>query len=110
VATVKSPAKVQQPAKQQAATQEPTHAQIEERAYYRYLERGCLDGSDLDDWFAAEADLRFTMIVASLNAGSWTDLCTRARCPDNGPLRIKGKRGATRIIFGDANDGCSRLC
>jgi magnesium-transporting ATPase (P-type) len=58
MAAVKSPAKFQQPATQQAATQEPTHAQIEEREYYRYLERGHVDGSDLDDWFAAEADLR----------------------------------------------------
>jgi len=30
---------------------------IQEAAYYRYLERGCIDGQDLDDWLAAEADL-----------------------------------------------------
>ena len=58
MATGKSRTKAQQPAKQQAATQESTRAQIEERAYYRYVERGRRDGSDLDDWFAAEADLR----------------------------------------------------
>ena len=68
MATVKSSAKVQQPATQQAATQEPTHAQIEERAYYRYLERGRVDGSDLDDWFAAEADLRSSIEALPLSA------------------------------------------
>jgi hypothetical protein len=57
MATVKSPPMVQQPAKPDAATKEPTHSRIEERAYYRYLERGCVDGLDLDDWLAAEADL-----------------------------------------------------
>jgi len=61
MATVKSPAKVQQPAAQEAATQERTRAQIEERAYYRYLERGSVDGWDLDDWFSAEDDLRSTI-------------------------------------------------
>ncbi len=30
---------------------------IREAAYYRYLEHGCCDGHDLDDWFAAEAEL-----------------------------------------------------
>lgn len=42
----------------QPAIQEPTHAQIEEHAYRRYLERGRVDGSDLHDWFAAESELR----------------------------------------------------
>jgi hypothetical protein len=40
-----------------AATQQPSRAEIEERAYYRYVERGRLDGFDVDDWLAAEADL-----------------------------------------------------
>jgi hypothetical protein len=37
---------------------EPTHAQIEEYAYRLYVERGRVDGSDLDDWFTAESELR----------------------------------------------------
>jgi hypothetical protein len=41
-----------------AATQQPSRAEIEERAYYRYVERGRLDGFDVDDWLAAEADVR----------------------------------------------------
>ena len=47
-----------------AVTQEPTmiaeltRAEIETRAYYRYVERGRLDGFDVDDWLAAEAELR----------------------------------------------------
>lgn len=40
-----------------------THADIEVRAYYRYLKRGLRDGwlqdgFDLDDWLAAEDELR----------------------------------------------------
>ncbi|MEQ1871061.1 MAG: DUF2934 domain-containing protein [Vicinamibacterales bacterium] len=41
-----------------AATQHPSRAEIEECAYYRYVERGRLDGFDVDDWLAAEADVR----------------------------------------------------
>jgi hypothetical protein len=39
-----------------AATQQPSR-EVEERAYYRYVERGRLDGLDVEDWLAAEADL-----------------------------------------------------
>ena len=68
MATVQSRAKAKQPAKLQAVTQEPTHAQIQQRAYYRYLERGRVDGSDIDDWFAAEADLRSSTEALPLSA------------------------------------------
>ena len=67
MATVKSRTKVQRPATQQAATRESTQAQIEERAYYRYVERGRGDGSDLDDWFAAEADLHSSIEALPLS-------------------------------------------
>jgi hypothetical protein len=36
----------------------PAHEQIEQRAYYRYLERGRTDGQALEDWLTAEAELR----------------------------------------------------
>ena len=35
----------------------PTAEEIERRAYELYLERGCEDGHDLADWFAAEKEL-----------------------------------------------------
>jgi hypothetical protein len=35
----------------------PTHEEIAERAYGRYLERGESDGQDLDDWLWAEQEL-----------------------------------------------------
>jgi len=38
--------------------QEPSRDQIQERAYYRYVERGRADGQALDDWLAAEAEVR----------------------------------------------------
>ncbi len=41
-----------------AEAYEPSQVDIESRAYARYLERGCLDGFDLDDWLAAEAEVR----------------------------------------------------
>lgn len=30
---------------------------IREAAYYRYLEHGCCDGHDVDDWLEAEAEI-----------------------------------------------------
>ena len=38
------------------ATQNPE--QVQERAYFRYLERGRTDGQALDDWLVAEGELR----------------------------------------------------
>ena len=35
-----------------------THQEIEVRAYFRYVERGCVDGCALDDWLAAESELQ----------------------------------------------------
>ena len=31
--------------------------EIEMRAYYRYCERGCTPGGDMEDWLAAEQEL-----------------------------------------------------
>ncbi len=36
----------------------PTEAEIRERAYHRYLERGGGHGQDFDDWLEAERELR----------------------------------------------------
>lgn len=30
---------------------------IEEAAYYRFLQRGLIDGNDVNDWLAAEAEI-----------------------------------------------------
>ena len=49
-----------------AADAEPTAAVLEpevryrmisEAAYHRFLDRGCEDGFDVDDWLAAEAEV-----------------------------------------------------
>jgi len=37
---------------------EPTHAQVEERAYQIFQERGCEHGGHTEDWLAAEQQLR----------------------------------------------------
>jgi len=34
------------------------HDEIERRAYFRYLDRGCADGFAFDDWVAAETEFR----------------------------------------------------
>lgn len=36
---------------------EVRYRMISESAYHRYLDRGCEDGFDVDDWLAAEADV-----------------------------------------------------
>ncbi len=36
----------------------PTREQIAQRAYELYERRGCEDGRDMEDWFAAESELR----------------------------------------------------
>lgn len=41
-----------------AAIHEPTHAEIQERAYHRYIDRGQIDGFDREDWRLAETELR----------------------------------------------------
>jgi len=35
----------------------PSHEEIAALAHQRYLERGAVDGRDLDDWLAAEREL-----------------------------------------------------
>ena len=35
----------------------PTFEEIELRAYQIYIERGCADGHDVDDWVQAEHEL-----------------------------------------------------
>ena len=40
------------------AIHEPTHAAIQGRAYYRYVDRGRIDGFDREDWRLAETELR----------------------------------------------------
>jgi hypothetical protein len=35
-----------------------TKAQIQQRAYEIYLQRGCDDGHDVEDWLAAENELK----------------------------------------------------
>jgi hypothetical protein len=44
----------------QSPTFEPDHDAIERLAYFRYLDRGRVDGFALDDWLAAEAELKDT--------------------------------------------------
>jgi hypothetical protein len=36
----------------------PSHAEIAEAAYHRYLSRGRTHGRDFDDWMEAERELR----------------------------------------------------
>jgi hypothetical protein len=38
---------------------------ISEAAYHRYVERGCADGYDVDDWLAAEGDVERGLLDAN---------------------------------------------
>ena len=49
-------------------THEPTHAEIQGRAYYRYIDRGRVDGFDHEDWQLAEAELRPASPLIQLSA------------------------------------------
>jgi hypothetical protein len=40
------------------STEAPPREAIELRAYELYVERGCADGNDLDDWLRAEDEVR----------------------------------------------------
>ena len=37
---------------------DPTHDEIAEAAYHRFLRRGAQHGGDFDDWLEAERDLK----------------------------------------------------
>ena len=49
---------VEQRTQPPATSHEPTQAEIQERAYYRYVDRGRIDGFDREDWYLAETALR----------------------------------------------------
>jgi hypothetical protein len=55
------------PGAQEIADLEPDvrYPMISEAAYHRYLDRGCVDGFDVDDWLAAEADVERELRGAS---------------------------------------------
>ena len=40
-----------------AATAHPSENEIAQRAYQRWIDRGCPQGDGREDWFAAEAEL-----------------------------------------------------
>ena len=52
---------------------ELSHEELERRAYFRYLDRGCVDGLALEDWLAAESELREETEGASprIQEGMW---------------------------------------
>ena len=43
---------------EQLTTSEPTHDQIAQRAYERFLARGAGHGQDVEDWLDAEGELK----------------------------------------------------
>jgi hypothetical protein len=49
------------------------HEELERRAYFRYLNRGCTDGLALEDWLGAESELREETEGASprIQEGMW---------------------------------------
>ena len=58
-----------------AATMSPTESEIAAVAYRLWLDKGCPDGSDREDWFRAEAMLKYAF------AAKWEDLSRRPSIP-----------------------------
>lgn len=52
----------------------PSHEAIERRAYEIYIERGSVDGNDLDNWLAAEEELMARAEEAEVAKGPANDL------------------------------------
>jgi len=50
----------------------PTPEQVEKRAYELYLERGAIDGHDVEDWLAAEKELTEAAQEESLSSAPKT--------------------------------------
>jgi hypothetical protein len=59
---------VQESKQPSAAIHEPTHVEIQKRAYYRYIDRGRMDGFDREDWYLAETELRAEQAVRESDA------------------------------------------
>jgi Protein of unknown function (DUF2934) len=69
-----SQAKIAQPRKEAFVNYQPTHDQINHRAYQIYLERGARPGNELDDWLSAERELkRIALYMRSWNRLSVLD-------------------------------------
>lgn len=73
-------------------TPEEREIMIREAAYYRYLEHGCSDGHDVEDWLAAEAELearaKHTLSLKARPAAGAADKLKR--------VVAKAPRGAAR--------------
>jgi hypothetical protein len=63
-------AKAAQPRKEAFVNYQPTHDQIERRAYQIFLDRGARPGNELDDWLRAECELE----MIALYVRSWNRL------------------------------------
>jgi hypothetical protein len=60
---------------------EPTYAQIRQRAYEIFEERGCEHGRDVADWLAAEQQLRVQAFERVLRAAFDHKIVAPARMP-----------------------------
>jgi hypothetical protein len=60
---------------------EPTYAQIRRRAYELFEERGCEHGGDVEDWLAAEQQLRVLAFERVLRAAFNHRIVVPARRP-----------------------------
>ena len=72
----------------------PTRDQIQLRAYKLYLRRGGEDGRDVEDWLAAETELR------NQHSSSTRKFATRSRSQERWPL--PAVRKASDCLFSHA--------
>ena len=55
---------------------------IELRAYFKYCERGCVDGLDVNDWLAAEREVRAERAVVAQEDASGMSAAQESGEPD----------------------------
>jgi hypothetical protein len=80
---------------------EPTHEQIEQRAYEIFVERGYEHGGDVGDWFAAEQQLRDRAFDEDLrNARDASKALRIQEQPDDSGLPLRKKATAVGFTVG----------
>lgn len=81
----------------------PTRDQIANRAYELYQDRGREDGRDVEDWLAAERELRSQNSPKQSISSSSSDEPRSSSLPTSRQRQSKTKTAASPSSFGNTN-------
>jgi hypothetical protein len=70
--------------------------EIELRAYFKYCERGCVAGGDVEDWLAAEREVLAARALAAPEAASAASAAHGSRDPDPTRPNLREQRRLTQ--------------